>query len=98
VILAFDFAINDYVGDEALFMRVLIGFFASIAVFVGLLATALIRSGRSGSQIDQVFFVGVVLAVLGALVGLTFPGGAGMSGFVVGGVGMLLMGIGAIRS
>jgi hypothetical protein len=98
VIVAYDFATNEYITGEALFGRTLIGFFASIVVFIGLLATALIRSGKSGSHIDRSFGVGFVLALLGAFVGLSLPGGAGIPAFLVGGVGVVLMGVGAFKS
>lgn len=98
-IVAYDFATNVYIDGEALFGWVLIGFFASVAVFMGLSAAALIRSGRSGSDIDRAFAIGVALAVLGALVVPLIPGGdAWKVAVVIGGLGFVMMVYGVIRT
>jgi hypothetical protein len=97
VIVAFDFARNVYIDGEALFGRILIGFLASVAVFLGLLAAALVRSGRSGSPIGRVFTAGLFLALLGAIAGLMVPASATIGAVGVGTVGLLLMAHGAVR-
>jgi len=98
VVVAYDFATNGYVEGEALLGRVLIGFFASVAVFMGLLAAALIRSGRSGSDIDRLFTIGFGVAVVGGLLGLSAPGGVRIAAVVATGVGAVLMGWGVVRT
>jgi len=98
ILVAYNFATNDYIEGEALFGKVLIGFFAPLVVFLGLLTTALIRSGKSGSRIDRAFRIGIVLALLGALVAVMGIGSAWIAGAVMGGIGMILMGVGAFKT
>lgn len=98
VLVAYDFATSTYIDGEAVFGKVLIGFFAPLVVFLGLLAAALIRSGKSGSPIDRTFRIGVVLALLGALTAAMGVGSAWIVGVVMGSVGVILMGVGAFKT
>jgi len=98
VIVAYGFATNDYIDGEALLVQTLIGFLASIAALMGLFGAALIRSGKSGLRIDRLFRIGIVVVLVGVIVGLMLPGSAGIPAFVVGGVGVILMGVGAFKS
>ena len=98
ILVAYDFATNDYIEGESLVGKVLISFFAPLVVFLGLLTTALIRSGKNGSRIDRTFRIGIVLALLGALVAVMGIGSAWIAGAVMGGIGMILMGVGALKT
>lgn len=103
VIVAYDFATNVYIDQEAVVGWILIGFFAPVAVFMGLFAVELVRSGRSGSRIDRVFVRGVAVVVLSALlvplIPELIPGDDGWKAAItVGGVGFVMMGYGVIRA
>jgi len=101
--VAYDFATNTYIDQEVAVGWIFIGFFAPVAVFMGLFAAELVRSGRSGSRIDRVFARGVAVVVLSALlvplIPELIPGDDGWKvAIVIGGVGFVMMGYGIIRT